>query len=146
MTRSHITTLILFAAVFCSSLSSKAQDLSIIEVKRNIPLADSDPIYKDFYISSFAESGLKKNLIVTATRKITIKDATGTNSFGEITIPVAQLKIISVQNRIAVAREFKMVSRDDEPMLEQIGPMIGDKIDLAGSFIDNKKSSAKKSE
>jgi len=43
-----------------------------------------------------------------------------------------------------VAREYQLMSREDEPMLEQIGIMTGDRIDLQGSFIDNKKGSAKK--
>lgn len=121
-----------------------AEEISVIEVRRNIPLADEDPIYKDYYLNAGPESGLKKNLVITAVRKISIKDATGTSSYGEIVIPVGQLKVIAVQNRIAVAREYKLISRDDEPMLEQIGIMTGDKIDMSGSFVDNKKSSAKK--
>lgn len=143
--RKHVLTgLSLLIAFF--SLEAISEELSVIEVRRNIPLADKDPVYRDYYINSGAESGLKKNMVITATRKLTVKDATGTASFGEVVIPVGMLKIISVQNRIAVAREFKLISRDDEPMLEQIGIMIGDKVDLAASFIDNKKASAKKTE
>lgn len=121
-------------------------DLSVIEVHRNIPLADHDPVYKDFYINVGTDSSIKKNLVVTAVRKMTIKDSTGANSFGEISIPVGYLKVISVQNKIAVAREYKLISRDDEPMLDQNGIMIGDKIDVAGAFIDKKVASAKTSE
>lgn len=150
MTRSHLGRLFLIAAIplmiALNSIQALAEELSVIEVRRNIPLADADPVYKDYYISSGVEAGLKKGLVITATRKVAIKDATGTSTFGEITIPVGQLKIIAVQNRIAVAREFKLISREDEPMLEQIGVMIGDRVDLAGSFIDNKKASAKKTE
>ncbi len=123
-----------------------AADLNIIEVRRNIPLSDDAPVYKDFYINAGAESGLKKNLVVTVIRKMAIRDATGTQTYGEIDIPVGQLKIIATQGRVSVAREYKFISRDDEPMLEQIGMMIGDRLELDGSFIDNKKASAKKSE
>jgi hypothetical protein len=150
MTRGHFGRFFILAgfalliAIF--SIEAFSEELSVIEVRRNIPLADNDPVYKDFYINSGVESGLKKNMVITATRKLSVKDATGTSSFGEIVIPVGMLKIISVQNRIAVAREYKLISRDDEPMLEQIGIMIGDKVDLASSFIDNKKASAKKTE
>jgi len=121
-------------------------DLNIIEVRRNIPLSDEAPVYKDFYINAGSESGLKKNQVITVIRKMAIRDATGTQTYGEIEIPVGQLKIISSQNRVAVAREYQLTSRDDEPMLEQIGMMIGDRLDLNGSFIDNKKGSAKKTE
>jgi len=118
-------------------------DLNIIEVRRNIPLSDEAPVYKDFYINAGADAGLKKNLVVNVIRKMAIRDASGTQSYGEMDILVGQLKIIATQGRIAVAREYKLASRDTEPMLEQIGIMIGDRLEIDGSFIDNKKPSAK---
>ena len=134
----------ILAALF--SWEAFAADLNVIEVRRNIPLSDEAPVYKDFYINAGAEAGLKKNMVVTVIRRMAIRDATGTQNFGELDIPVGQLKIISAQGRVAVAREYGLISRDDEPMLEQIGIMIGDRLDLGGSFIDNKKPSAKKAE
>lgn len=119
--------------------NAKAADMSIVDVRRNITLAENDPVYKDFYINTDSSSGLKKNLVVTAVRKINIRDASGTNSFGEILIPVGQLKIIAIFDKIAVAREFELLSRDELPMLEQVGIMTGDRIDLHGAFIDNSK-------
>lgn len=120
-----------------------AQDISVVEVRRNIPLSDEAPVYKDFYINGGSDAGLKKNLVVTLTRNIVVRDATGTQTFGEMAVPVGQLKIIAVQGKVAIAREYKLISRDDEPMLEQIGIMNGDKVALEGSFIDNKKASVK---
>lgn len=120
-----------------------AADLNVIEVRRNIPLSDEAPVYKDFYINAGENAGLKKNLIITVIRKMAIRDATGTQNYGEIDIPVGQLRIISALGKVAVAREYKLTARDEEPMLEQIGIMIGDRLELDGSFIDNKKPSAK---
>lgn len=114
-----------------------AEDLSVIDVRRNITLADDDPVYKDFYLAG-ATGGLKKNLVVTAIRKISVRDASGAQAFGEIQVPVGQLRVIAVYGKLAVAREYKLLSRDELPMLEQIGIMTGDKIDLQGSFVDNK--------
>ena len=121
-----------------------SEDMSIVEVRKNIPLSDTEIVYKDFYIKAGSESGLKKNLVVTAVRKSTVKDAVGINSVGEVVVAVGQLKIISVQNHLAIAREYKIISRDEEPVLEQSGVMIGDQIDLTGSFTDNKKLVYKK--
>ncbi|MNT72328.1 hypothetical protein D3C72_2109140 [compost metagenome] len=45
---------------------------------------------------------------------------------------------------MAVAREFELLSRDELPMLEQIGIMNGDRIDLQGSFIDTSKPKAQR--
>ncbi|MCE3010044.1 MAG: hypothetical protein LW875_05485 [Proteobacteria bacterium] len=134
-------TLILTLGIF---IQAQAQEISIIEIRRNIPLADDQPVYKDFYLTGGESAGLKKNMVITAYRKLTIRDSSGAQTYGELQVPVGQLKVISVQGRLAVAREYQLISRDDEPMLEQIGIMAGDRIDLQGSFIDNKKASAKK--
>jgi hypothetical protein len=124
--------------------SSYAGELSVIDVRRNITLSEEDPIYKDFYLSGGTETGLKRNMVVTAVRKLNIRDASGANSFGEIQVPVGQLKIIAVYDKIAVAREFTLLSRDELPMLEQIGIMNGDRIDLKGSFMDTSKPKKRK--
>ncbi len=115
------------------SLEMFAADTSIVEVRRNIPLSDSEPTYKDFYIFMEAAGALKENTVVTAFRSQALKDATGTQNLGELKIPVGRLKIIAVQNRLAVAREIELLSRDALPMLEQRGLMIGDRIDIASA-------------
>lgn len=117
----------------------RANELKVVDVRRNIPLRDEDPVYRDFYINGGAGSGLKPNLVVTAVRKTTIRDPSGMQALGEMNVPVGQLRVIFVQDNIAVAREFKSLSRDDLPMLEQIGIMSGDILDLKGSFIEKRK-------
>ncbi|MNK95082.1 hypothetical protein D3C87_1153070 [compost metagenome] len=124
--------------------NSYAGELSVIDVRRNITLSDEDTVYKDFYLSGGTETGLKRNMVVTAVRKLNIRDASGANSFGEIQVPVGQLKIIAVYDKIAVAREFTLLSRDELPMLEQIGIMNGDRIDIKGSFMDTSKPKKRK--
>ncbi|MGE5087307.1 MAG: hypothetical protein ACM3MG_13465 [Bacillota bacterium] len=121
-----------------------ADSMTIIDVRRNITLSDEETPYKDFYIAAGPDSGLKKNLVVTAVRKINIRDAAGANSFGEIAVPVGQLKVIAIYDKIAVAREFNLLSRDELPMLEQVGIMTGDKIDLRGAFVDTSKPKPKR--
>ncbi|UOF00990.1 hypothetical protein [Bdellovibrio reynosensis] len=132
----------LFIGLFHQAAS--AADITVVDVRRNITLAEDDPVYKDFYINAGPGSGLKKNLVVTAVRKINIRDASGASAVGEILVPVGQLKIIAVYDRVAVAREFTLLSRDELPMLEQTGIMSGDRIDLQGAFIDTSKPKYKK--
>lgn len=129
----------LMVAVFIASVStiSVAQEIQVIDVRRNITLAEDELPYKDFYINAGQGSGLKKNLVVQAVRKFNVRDASGAQSYGEITIPVGQLKVIAVYGKVSVAREYKLLSRDELPMLEQIGIMAGDKIEIKGSFVDN---------
>jgi hypothetical protein len=121
-----------------------AQDLSIVDVRRNIPLADDEIVYKDFYLNGGESDGLKKNLVVTAVRKIQVRDSSGSQTYGEILVPVGQLRVIATYGNVSVAREYKLLSRDELPMLEQTGLMSGDRIDLKGSFIDNAKPVYKK--
>ena len=122
--------------VLLFSWEAFSADVNIVEVRRNIPLSDEAPVYKDFYINAGGDAGLKKNLVVNVIRKMTIRDASGVQSYGDFDILVGQLKVIAVQGRLAIAREYKLISRDDEPMLEQIGMMVGDRLELAGSFVD----------
>lgn len=121
-----------------------AQDLSIVDVRRHITLSDEDVIYKDFYINGGEADGLKKNLVITAIRKIQIRDSSGSQSYGEIQVPVGQLRVIATYSKVSVAREYKLLSRDELPMLEQTGLMSGDKIELKGAFMDNSKPVYKK--
>ncbi|WP_374075327.1 hypothetical protein [Bdellovibrio bacteriovorus] len=122
--------------------SARAADPTVVDVRRNITLSEDDTVYKDFYINGTA--GLKKNLVVTAVRKINIRDASGASAVGEIFVPVGQLKIIAVFDKVAVAREYALLSRDELPMLEQTGIMTGDRIEVKGSFIDNSKPKPKR--
>src|SRR5207253_8639068 len=53
-------------------------------------------------------------------------------------------RVIATYGKVSVAREYKLLSRDELPMLEQIGLMNGDRIDLKGAFVDNAKPVYKK--
>lgn len=120
----------IFIAALLGFLPARANEISIFEVRRNIPLSDTDPVYKDFYIKAPDNSKLKKNQVYTVTRKVTMRDATGSQVMGEIQAPVGQLKIIAVYGKIAVAREVKIFTREDLPMLDNPWFMIGDSLDF----------------
>jgi len=130
---------IFFFTIMLSILNSEiviAAD-EVVSIQRNITLSDEDPIIKDFYIKISDSLAFKKNLIVKANRKINVKDLS-LKSFGDFKTTVGLLKIIHVEGQVAVAREFKLTPRTDLPMLEQIGIMAGDEIDLSDSFIEKK--------
>jgi hypothetical protein len=120
-----------------------AGEINIVEVRRNIPLSDDEAVYKDFYLNAGEGSGLKKNQVVKVKRKIYVKD-NAAKSVGDFETQVGELKVIQVDSKMTIAREFKLTARDEEPMLEQIGIMSGDRIDLTSAFIDNSKPLLKK--
>lgn len=138
-----IFTCLAIASIILSATVTQAEEISVVEVKRNITLADDDIVYRDFYINAGDGSSLRKNLVVKVKRKIYVKES-ATKTVGDFDTQVGLLKIIHVGNKVSVAREFKLTSRDEEPMLEQTGIMAGDKIDLNGSYIDYTKPNYKK--
>lgn len=124
--------------LFLSTISSAAFATSeIVDVHRNITLSDDETPTKDFYIKIDGAS-LKKNLVIKAVRKVTVKDSSQ-KAVGDFKTVVGLLKVIHVEGAVAVAREFKLLPRTELPMLEQIGIMSGDEIDLSDSFTDTSK-------
>jgi hypothetical protein len=144
MSKTHLLNLlavlyIIFGVIFSRAFAASASDsVEVVEVRRNIQLADTDPVYKDFYLNAVEGSGLKKNQVVKATRKITIKNQ-GAKVIGTFKTTVGLLKIIQVDGGVAIARLYELTPREDQAMLEQVGIMIGDQIDTNDSFVDNKK-------
>lgn len=129
---------LIWISIFSFLSVSIADEIAVINVRRNIQLSETDPVYKDFYIDGGESAGLKKNMVVQAMRKMSVRDASGVHSYGDISIPVGQLKVIAVFPKLAIAREYKLLSRNDLPMLEQLGIMTGDWIEMKGNFIDRK--------
>lgn len=120
---------ILVLALLAMHSLASADEISIFEVRRNIPLSDTDPVYKDFYVKNGDGAKLKKNQVYNVTRKVTLRDASGSQVMGEIQAPVGQLKIIAVYGKIAVAREVKVFTREELPMLDNPWFMIGDSLE-----------------
>lgn len=133
---------IIFFILLVAQVFAFAQEISIVDVRRNITLADEDIAYKDFYINAGEGAGLKKNLVVNVKRRLSIKDHLA-KAVGDFETVVGQVKIIYTNDKISVAREYKLQARDEEPMLEQIGLMAGDRLDLADAFTDTTKPKRK---
>ncbi len=126
----------IFVALFLSLSFATAKE--IVEVRLSIPLSESEAQIKDYYISTEGLS-LKVNQVVKAVRKVNVQ-STAQKAIGEIQVEIGQLKIISVADKVAVAREYKLNSRESTPLTEAIGIMIGDSIDTKDSFTDKNSS------
>ncbi len=137
--------IIIFFILLIAQIYVSAAEIVIVDVRRNITLSDDDAVYKDFYLEAGEGSGLKKNLVVNVKRKIYVRDQAA-KSIGDFETVVGQLRIVHVQGKIAVGREYKLQSRDEEAMVEQIGIMSGDHIDLTGSFVDSARPKRKPAE
>lgn len=117
-------------AVLLMGLNVRADTTQVVNVRRNITISDTDPVYKDFYINGGTNSGFKKGQTLVASRKINVRDSAGSSTIGEMTVPVGELTVIAVYEKVTVARESKLFDRKDLPMLEQKAIMTGDLIDV----------------
>lgn len=127
----------IFFILLLITLTTQADDMIIVDVRSNIPLSDEEPAYMDYVINSKDVGSLKKNLVVLVKRNLKVKNADA-KDIGAFETAVAQMKIIHVDNTIAIGREYKILPRDNDVTLDYLGAMTGDRIDTAGSFLDTK--------
>lgn len=130
--------LVLIISLSAITSLSYAANINVVDVRRNITLDNDEVPYKDYYLNAGEGTDLKKNLIVKVKRKVYVRD-TATKAIGDFDTTVALMKIIHVGQKVSVGREYKLIPRDEEPMLEQVGIMSGDRIDTEGAYIDNKR-------
>ena len=119
----------------------KANEIRIIEARRNIPLTDDEPRFMDFYLNGGRSNGLKKDQVVKVIRKMPIRNAQGNLDLGTLDVPVAELRIIFTDERKAVARLYRLLDREELPLIDQPSVMIGDIVDLKGAFDYKKRAS-----
>lgn len=131
-------------SIFCQF--AKAADIEVIQVQRNIAMSESDVVYKDYYLTGGAQAGLKENLVVKVVRNSQVAKNGKVADGIKMNLPIGWLRILYVQPQIAVARLYNPSQLDKNPIVENPGVMIGDRIDLSGSFVDSKKQSPKDSE
>jgi hypothetical protein len=116
-----------------------AGEFKIIDIHRNIPLSDTDAVFKDYYIMGGSKEGFKENQVVSVFRKLSIKPSEGSKETYNIQILVGKLIVLSAQNGISIARLFDSISFENSPFAEQPGITVGDWADQKDSFISRKK-------
>lgn len=130
---------LIFFILLVVTLSAQAESMTVVNVRSNIAMSDEDPVYRDYVIDVKDSNSLKKNLVVLIKRKVSLKNSDA-KDVGDVETAVGQLKIIHVDKKVAVAREYKIVPRENEITLDYTNIMVGDEVDLTGAFIDSKTS------
>ncbi len=115
---------------------SKASDFSIFEVRKSLPMENSEVAYKDYYINAGNESGLKKGMFINVFRNSTMLDPAKNIAQGSLKIPIAKIQIIQVDKNIAVGRLATQNSNDERPSVEYEAVMIGDRVDLESATME----------
>lgn len=121
--------------ILFSSIKSLSQ-IQVIQVKRNIPLSDEEPVFKDYYLSGGTKEGLRVNLVVTVTRWVNLRENNKAQEQSmKMLEPVGWLKVIFAQDHLAVARLYEVPNYLNTPILEQPGILMGDIVSLERSFM-----------
>lgn len=113
-------------------------DITIFDVRKNLPMSDSDPVYRDYILNAGNEAGLSVGMLLTVQRRIPLYDSYQNRSAGDLQLKVARIKIIHVQAGLAVARLQSEFTREGTPLLEDNFIMVGDKVDLSSAGTDKK--------
>lgn len=121
--------------IFFLSFKSFSQ-IQVIQVKRNIPLSDAEPIFKDYYLSGGTKEGLRVNLVVPVTRWVNLRENNQAQDQSmKMLEPVGWLKVILAQDHLSVARLYEASNYINTPILEQPGILMGDAVSLERSFM-----------
>lgn len=115
-------------------------EVTIFDVRKNLPLSDHDKVYHDYYLNGGTESGLSPGMILTVERRLPLYDTYQNHAAGDLQLKVAKIKIIHAQKGLAVARLYAEFSREDAPLLEDNFIMVGDSVDLSSATTEGKKT------
>ncbi len=118
----------------------QAEDaVTVFDVRKPIAMSKTEQTEKDFYINAGAESGIKKGNVVTVVRRMSLYDAYQNKSPGDLVVPIGKLRIIHVQKGMSVGRLYSLIDRENIPVVEFDGIMIGDRLDLGTLTSDSGK-------
>jgi len=108
-----------------------AADFFVTAIVRDVPMKSGETIYKDYYVNAGTNNGLRKGLVIEATRKLPGYDNINSKLLGDLSVKIARLKLIHVDKTISVARLMKFYDKDTTPLSGIDAVMIGDLIEVA---------------
>ena len=122
---------IILASSFMTSLlcsRAQARDATVFDVRRPIAMENAEVPPKDYYINAGTKDGLKKGMVVTVTRRMNLYDQYQNKSLSDLVVTIGVLKVIHIQEDVAVARLEEIKGRDTLPTVEFDAIMVGDRI------------------
>ncbi len=126
--------------VFGLHIVAGANEISVFEVQKNIPLTPEETVHKDYYVTGGSQQGVQKGMVITVIRNLPVHDTLKNKSQGMLTNPVARIQIIHVESEFSVGRLYGTIARDGLPVLEFDGIMVGDLLDMGSALVPGKKA------
>ena len=112
-------------------MSTNAADFNITSVIREVPLKQSDIMYKDFYINAGTNNGLKQGAFIDAKRRMVVFDNANSKMMGDTAVKIARLKVIHVDKNVSIARIVEFYPKETTPIAGYDSVMIGDLIEVS---------------
>jgi len=81
---------------------------------------------KDFFINVGSSQGIKTGTVLEVSRKMPTYDLLGEKLYKEIIFPIGTIKVIHVEQGVAIARLDKMLPSDKTPAFAPRAIMVGD--------------------
>lgn len=104
-----------------------AEEAMIYNVYRPIDMGEpGEKPLKDFYISAGAGAGLRVGSVLEVYRRSSTYDLVNSRVHQQMSYPIAKVKIIHVEDQIAIARLDSMASQDKNPLIQPQYVMVGD--------------------
>lgn len=105
----------------------------VIAVKRELGLSnhESDIAQQDIILNGGVNSGFSEGMVLSLVRKVPVIDPYRENAQSELEVEFARIKIVHVQNEIAVAHVESLDSIDRGLFLGTRGVLVGDFVSRA---------------
>lgn len=122
-----ITWLIVWGILSLPNQSSAA-DFVVYSVYRALDLgnAGEPPPPKDYYINMGSAQGLSEGSLLSVYRRMATYDLLSEKLYKEVMFPIAKLKVIHVEQGVAIARMDQMIVTDKMPAITPVAVMVGD--------------------
>lgn len=126
-----ILSLIFTVSIFATD--AKAKEVQVIEIRKNLQLSNSEPVFTDYYLNAGDDLGIKPGTTFVLYRRVNVIDRLGTNQGRALSLPVGKIKIIYVAKDLSVARVERLEDNKATPIVEFRGVMLGDLINVGSA-------------
>lgn len=125
--------LLFFITISILAIDAQAKEVQVIEIRKNLQLSSTDPVFTDYYLNAGNDLGIKPGTTFVLYRRVNVIDRLGTNQGRSLALPVGKIKIIYVAKDLSVARVDKLEKNESTPILEHRGVMLGDLINVGSA-------------
>jgi hypothetical protein len=136
-----ILSVFVFISAVPHSASANENDFIVFDVRKTLPLNDTDPVYRDYYVNIGTETGVHAGSILAVYRRLPVIDVYRNKAQGDLVIPVGHLKVIHSQKTMSVCRIASIASEKQIPVVSYETVMMGDRVEIAGADDAKKEAS-----